>query len=501
MNISPRIIDLQDIPNNKGTNLPDYNARKQSDDAKPFKITKGLIIILCVVITAIAILFIKFAYYLGEVNRDTQWVDTYLLLAIKLSPVAAILLLLYWLYNRARRSGVIRLQNDFPIWTGDVQRGWQRDRALAVMLNVLGNSEHTQKIWAQQSTYRNLNTLDASRESNQLPSGILEPNTDLILPPDQPKLIDDRDWLMWIDSLAHVMLAGRTDSGKTTFAKALISNRQDELVIIDPHDQPNKWFGYRAIGGGRNFAAILAYLAVLVKELDKRYEDYNAGKPTEDFTRLTILVDEVPALVAYCEENKDKRWSSFARALGSEARKVRMNAILLTQSTLVQDIGINTAMRENFIRIGLGDQSSRLLSEESNSKRRQQLSQLLKGSQYTAVIEYRNEINILDTTHVPDLARRQPTAALWTPQQITPPVVPIGNGYKAVDNETLKRLLMLSQYRDYASKLTTNEAKDKVIRAMRKRGFLIREIRDVVQMNTQHVTDICKGVDDAVSTI
>lgn len=238
-----------------------------------------------------------------------------------------------------------------------------------------------------------------------------------------PGGVPSSDWLRWIDETPHLMIAGRTNAGKTTLANALLAERirsGDDILVIDPHDQPDKWFGVQAVGGGRQYGAILAMLAQVVDEMDARYQAYNSGTPTSAFTRLTVLVDEVPAIMDSCLNERrrmiDARWSNFARQLGSEARKVRISVILLTQSALVQDIGVNTAMRKNFSRIALGDEARRLLSEENDSERRKTLEELIRGQAHPAVMEYQSEIHVLNTADVPRLAQQdvQHLLSVWT---------------------------------------------------------------------------------------
>lgn len=241
--------------------------------------------------------------------------------------------------------------------------------------------------------------------------------------PEDDGLIPDTTWMGWVDQTPHLLLSARTNAGKTTMAMAILAARAGEpTLILDPHDQPDKWFGLRAIGGGRDFEAILAALAGVLRELDRRYVEYDAGKRTEDFDRLTVLIDETPALVSHTMDGQktiDARWKKFAKQLGSEARKVRISVILLTQSPLVQDIQISTFMRENFTRIALGDQVSALLSEEKNTQRRSALAELLRGRDYAAAMEYRNEIHVLNTDNVKRLGMQTQTPpVLWMPPRI-----------------------------------------------------------------------------------
>jgi hypothetical protein len=248
------------------------------------------------------------------------------------------------------------------------------------------------------------------------------------------------DWRRWMDEAPHLMIAGRTKAGKTTLATAIMIDRAlagDQIVVLDPHYQPGKWANLPTIGGGRDYGAILDVMPNLVQELHARYGEFSRGKPTESFQRLTVLIDELPAVVSHCMEMTpagawrltDTRWIKFAKWLGSEARKVRISVILLTQSNLVQDILINTKYRANFLQVGLGDLAPQLIAG-AQPARKAALYELLRGQQHPAAMEWEGEYHLLDTATVPALAARQAQAQLWTPpaaaqlaptQRVTPP--------------------------------------------------------------------------------
>jgi hypothetical protein len=285
--------------------------------------------------------------------------------------------------------------------------------------------------------------------------------------------VPSAEWLRWVDETPHLMIAGRTAAGKTTLASAILAERiqaGDEVLVIDPHDQPRKWFEVEAVGGGRRFDDILAALDTVVREMDRRYQDYNQGAPTSSFQRLTVLVDEVPAIMDSCLNAQrrvtDPRWSLFARKLGSEARKVRISVVLLTQSVLVQDIGINTAMRKNFSRIALGDEVRRLITEEHDSERRKLLSETMRGAEYTAMMEHLGELHVLDTSDVPMLASRrvEQLAQVWRA-----PTMPIqNNGHSQTE----------SAFVQTDRQTRWNQAKKRaVIRALRSAGLTREQAR------------------------
>lgn len=312
-----------------------------------------------------------------------------------------------WLYGKAQTGRIVRLENDHPASVEAVLAG----RLSETQQATLAAFYQTQVTWAQHSGLRSLNQLDMSGAKPeagkaQAPAQLQAPVVDLV---------PDSEWLSWIDRTPHLLIAGRTNAGKTTLATAVLAQRsREQLCILDPHDQPGKWFGGKAIGGGRDYDAVYAALAGVLSEMDARYSAYNQG--AVDFDRLTVLIDEVPAIVL-----RDKAsWARFASQLGSEARKVSMSMVLLTQSPLVRDIEISSVMRENFTRIALGDQAARLLSDESDGKRKAALLELLRGQQHPAAMEYQGEVHLLDTSGVPALARQAGRARLWVPPQAPP---------------------------------------------------------------------------------
>lgn len=276
------------------------------------------------------------------------------------------------------------------------------NRALDVQLSYAENTGRNTRAMTYAPTYHH-QVESSTAEQLALPA-----------PEDLIALTPDSDWLRWVDRAPHLILAGRTGAGKTTMANAILAERitaGDQLLICDPHWQPGKWFDLPAIA---SVEAILETLPSIISEMDARYTAYKAGRATEEFDRLTVLIDEVPAIVDRCFELTasgkpkviDWRWPRFARKLGSEARAVRISVMLLSQSTLVQDLMINVQMRRNFTRIGLGDQARPLLNEEPQSKRRQQLLDLLRGQQYPAAMEHHGDYHLLDTSNVQVLSER-----------------------------------------------------------------------------------------------
>jgi hypothetical protein len=236
---------------------------------------------------------------------------------------------------------------------------------------------------------------------------------------DAPGLVSDVEWLTWLAEQPHTMIAGGTGTGKTTLARVSMIERLQlgyAGIVVDPKGK--EWFGLPVIGGGRKFADMLSTLDSIRAEMGARFEAYGEGE--RSFQPIAVLVDEVPDIMDACLDDRrkmvDGRWSRFARQLGSLAREIGISVQLMTQSPLVEDIGMNSAMRKNFSRIALGDEAPLLIREERDPKRRAALQDLLRGQQYPAAMMRRGQVHLLDTSNVVDLAARkiaQPLA--WTP--------------------------------------------------------------------------------------
>ena len=260
-------------------------------------------------------------------------------------------------------------------------------------------------IRAQYSQYPNLSTYSqAAQPPAQLSAPALLP-----APAAGAALVPFDQWSGWLNDAPHILIAGATNAGKTTIGKvatraALLAGASG--LVIDPKGKD--WFGLPVIGAGRNFPAMLDMLANVTYDLDQRYQEYGKGK--RDFDSTIVVVDEVPDIMVACTSATgrilDPRWSTFARSLGSLAREVRMRVILLSQSPLVEDIGMNSAMRSNYVRIALGDRIPLLINEDVDQKRREQLRKAYTGLAYPAAMLRRGQVYLLDTAQLPAISER-----------------------------------------------------------------------------------------------
>jgi energy-coupling factor transporter ATP-binding protein EcfA2 len=175
----------------------------------------------------------------------------------------------------------------------------------------------------------------------------------------------------------HVMLIGKTGSGKTTLAMWLISLAPGKRFAIAPHLDPSKletdWISCHGVfGGGRNYGSesdppisyadlvageVLAptafqILRCLLEEMDRRY------KSTEGFDSHEVhnwIIDETPAIA----RSLDKHFGELLAPQLYEARKVGIRLWILTQNDNVQSLRIKGEgkMRDNFTYIYCGKQA------------------------------------------------------------------------------------------------------------------------------------------------
>lgn len=262
--------------------------------------------------------------------------------------------------------------------------------------------------------------LPAGLDAYSVSNSAAKPEAPAMLPvAESLSLVPDSDWLGWLTEQPHTLIAGGTGTGKTTLARVELIERLSQGyagIVVDPKGK--EWFGLPVIGGGRKFADILSTLDSIHAEMAQRFEAYAEGERA--FQPIKVLADEVPDIMDSCLDMRrrlvDGRWSRFARQLGSLAREIGISVTLMTQSPLVEDIGMNSAMRKNFNRLALGDEAPILIREERDPKRRAALQDLLRGQQHPAAMLHRGEVYLLDTSNVVRLSQRaigQPLG--WAP--------------------------------------------------------------------------------------
>ena len=147
----------------------------------------------------------------------------------------------------------------------------------------------------------------------------------------------------------NTLIVGASGTGKSTIAKAVARRLGGRVTVLDPHNKRRDWGELPVIGGGRNFAAIDAYLASQIEEMNHRYKMRDLG--IEDFVMWNTIIDEAPAIAANCEN-----WKPYIKAAAREFRKILLPVIILAQDENAKTLDIEgeAAMREGFDRLYLG---------------------------------------------------------------------------------------------------------------------------------------------------
>jgi len=169
----------------------------------------------------------------------------------------------------------------------------------------------------------------------------------------------------------HLLVYGGTGSGKSTLVDVILTDvlrsPTSQIILINPHHKAGQWGTNSVVGRGRNFEEIELFIPKLLSLMDERYERYTNEQGVV-FSDLFIIVDEVPAIKSNIDT---KVFASFIKQIGSEARKVKMWLILLTQSKYTKQLGLEGAsdMLENFIIVSVAQPNYKytLIDQEGNS--------------------------------------------------------------------------------------------------------------------------------------
>lgn len=303
---------------------------------------------------------------------------------------------------RQRRAYANRTNLTLDRWGDQVPADLFDRLSVPALLSYLEQRTHANILLkertAQHEIYWGVNSLSMppNKEAPALPA------------PGMPS-VPPAQWLGWINSLPHALLAAETGGGKSTTAKHILAPRLaagEDVFIIDPHS--SQWYDLPSVGGGENWPVVERAIGAVEREYRARLEHREAYRretgrelPVTNFTRLTVVLDEANnARLALDRAPRGKlsTWQRFTQVMGSGARKVNISLLLMAQSANADDIGLSAAMRENFTRVALDSAAARklIVAEETNPERRKALAASLEGQQYPAVCEFRGQVHTLD---------------------------------------------------------------------------------------------------------
>lgn len=293
---------------------------------------------------------------------------------------------------------VLKIKNDALGHKGEARRmQFERDRfgnlvpmklyeeidnqtLLAMYLGQYSASTQLKAETAQWEQFNGVNTLNYSPPANvssvvnvdkpdEIEEGAILPDT---TPVDEwlPKLTDQY--------VPHLLLVGKTRSGKSTLADIVLKDRADRgdrIAILDPHWQTVDAHGNPKWGGIPPIAMSMDEIPDVLHQLRLEYEDRlrRMRLPKDDpdrcsemmFDPITILIDEVPEVVSALKRMGSSVWDDTVTIFGSGGAKVNINVILLSQSPNVDDVGMNAKMRENFCILALPTLTQAFIKKEA----------------------------------------------------------------------------------------------------------------------------------------
>ncbi len=167
-------------------------------------------------------------------------------------------------------------------------------------------------------------------------------------------LVDVFPWLADLDGNDarkgnhHTLIAGESDAGKSTLARAMLTCRSYSgwVLVLNPHAKRDNW-GVPVVGGGRDYLTINRAMELLLAEMDRRYDEPEGV----EFESLSIFIDEWPSIQIKCPLATE-----FLKSIAMEGRKVRMRLVILSQSRLVEDLGLkgSSDIKKSFATVLLG---------------------------------------------------------------------------------------------------------------------------------------------------
>jgi len=247
-------------------------------------------------------------------------------------------------------------------------------------------------------------------------------------PEDAPRVMTAREVYDRLNNLPdddpHCFVYGSSGTGKTTFVRGLLADRDGFLLVIDPKPEgAMKWGGipYVTIDDDGDYGPIRDAISAVLAEFRER-QAVGRIKPQE-FPTITVVVDEFFLALQNVPE-----LGTLVKLVSSVGRSLRVRLVLMSQSSRVKSLGLEGLgdLLENFTKVYLGRYATDKVPDAAK---------YASSAKKAGVVMDGEEPVVIDTRDVPDLAQRPLTVVPWTPEDRT--LVTLG----PETEELLERLL------------------------------------------------------------
>ena len=150
---------------------------------------------------------------------------------------------------------------------------------------------------------------------------------------------------LWVDiaSLPHILVAGSTGSGKSTFLHVLIANimqRNDvELYLSDPkHGVEFSRYNKKATFIAKNYDENIYMLETLTEKMEERYQLINKSNIYKISSKSLVIIDEVADLMLIDKKNKTSKFEDLLCNLAAKARAAGIYIVCATKRPSVDVI-------------------------------------------------------------------------------------------------------------------------------------------------------------------
>lgn len=146
--------------------------------------------------------------------------------------------------------------------------------------------------------------------------------------------------------IQRLMILGVSGSGKSSLLRHVVAAKLRagiKIILIDPHGARPKWgLQIDAVGFGERWEEIIEVFERLEWEHTRRIRLIEQGHPERGFPIVTVVIEELQAIVEYFQNNKTAEFDVgyYIRMFLTRTRKTGIDIIVATQAKGVRATGL-----------------------------------------------------------------------------------------------------------------------------------------------------------------